>query len=192
MNLLTSDERKTLLRLARISIEDRLRRDGSLERALAPPPASPGLVEPRACFVTLHLPEGAAERLRGCVGSLEPRDPLFRSVVENARQAAFHDPRFPPLGEEDLARIVLSVSVLTPVTPIDGPGPIVLGRDGVVFARASRRSVFLPEVAVAQGWTVEELLENLALKAGLDRRDWRGAELSTFQTEVFGEAEGGV
>jgi uncharacterized protein (TIGR00296 family) len=112
--------------------------------------------------------------------------------VENACQAAFHDPRFPPLAEQDLERIVLSVSVLGPVTRIADPDSIALGRDGVVLARGSRRSVFLPEVAVSQGWGVQDLLENLALKAGLERRDWRGAELSRFETEVFGEAEGAV
>lgn len=187
MTPLTPEERRILLRLARTSIEDGLRRDGSLDRALASLGTTPALREPRASFVTLHAPQEGAERLRGCVGSLEPRDPLFRSVVENARQAAFHDPRFPPVLDEELPGIVLSVSALTPIARIDGPAAIVPGRDGVVFERGSHRSVFLPEVAEEQGWGVEALLENLALKAGLRREEWKGATLSTFETEVFEE-----
>jgi AmmeMemoRadiSam system protein A len=180
-------ERATLLRLARSSIEDRLRGDGSLARALDALDATPALREVRATFLTLRLREGGAKRLRGCVGSLEPRDPLFRSVVENACQAAFHDPRFPPVRDGELPGIVLSVSALTPIRRIDGPASILPGRDGVVFERGAHRSVFLPEVATDQGWSVQDLLENLALKAGLEREDWSGATLSTFETEVFGE-----
>jgi AmmeMemoRadiSam system protein A len=184
---LAPHEARTLLRLARISIEDRVRGDGSLDRALASLETAPALLEVRASFVTLHTREAGGERLRGCIGSLEAVDPLVHNVTNNARQAAFHDPRFPPLTEAELARLVVSISVLTPLSPVPGPASIVPGRDGVLLERGSHRSVFLPEVATDQGWSVEELLENLALKAGLKRPDWRGATLSTFETEVIGE-----
>jgi AMMECR1 domain-containing protein len=50
-----------------------------------------------------------------------------------------------------------------------------------------RRAVFLPSVAVEQGWGRERLLRQLAIKAGLDPDAWRSARLFRFQALSFGE-----
>ena len=78
--------------------------------------------------------------------------------------------------------------MLTPYRSIPGPEEIVLGRDGVVLRKDGHSAVYLPKVAVEQGWGVEETLEHLCQKAGLPTDAWRdNAELMTFQAIVFSE-----
>lgn len=194
MTALSASERATLLRLARASIADRALDPGSLDRALEESRLTPALQEIRGSFVTLHeSPRPPAEpvgRLRGCIGTVEPCEALARSVIRNAAHAAYDDPRFPPVGAGELPGLRIEISALTPLRPIGDPSEIVVGRDGVELMRGSRRSVFLPQVALEQRWDVTQLLEQLAVKAGLPRDGWRGAELRIFEAEVFGELDG--
>jgi AmmeMemoRadiSam system protein A len=185
---LTPEEREALLSLARAAIVDRLRADGSLERMRDEARLTPALEQRRGAFVTLHVrAKDGSHRLRGCIGTITPREPLHRNVVHNAIHAAFDDPRFTPLEIGELPALSIEVSALTPLCAVDGPDRVVPGRDGVLLRRGGRSAVFLPQVATEQGWGVEELLENLALKAGLGREEWREADLEVFQAEVFGE-----
>jgi hypothetical protein len=185
-----ASEQRSLLRLARASITERLRADGSLERCLRDVELTPRLREAGASFVTLRRADPAGSpgpRLRGCIGSMTAREPLYRNVVDNAARSAFEDPRFGPLRPEELDGLLIEISVLTPLRPIDGPEAIVIGRDGVELENAGRRAVFLPQVATEHGWAIEELLVQLAVKAGLPPDGWRGGKLYTFQAEHFAE-----
>jgi AmmeMemoRadiSam system protein A len=187
---LTPDEKRTLLGLARAAIVDRLKGDGALERFRDNAPLTPVLEQRRGAFVTLHvLAKGGASRLRGCIGSITPREALHLNVIHNAVHAAFDDPRFSPLADGELPFLSVEISALTPLRAVEGPDAVVPGRDGVVLRRGARSAVFLPQVATEQDWDVRELLENLALKAGLQRDEWREADLETFQAEVFGEGD---
>ena len=182
---LRSGERDWLLNLARESIRSSLDQQ---EPPAAPPEDSPPIFRAeRATFVTLKVPDRGGYRLRGCIGNMEPYRPLYRSVFENARKAAFSDPRFDPLERQELDRARIEISVLTPMRPVDDPSEIVPGRDGVQLSSSGRTAVFLPQVAEEQGWDRIALLENLCRKAGLHRTAWKKAELSVFQAIVFGE-----
>lgn len=142
----------------------------------------PVLEIPRATFVTLH------ERglLRGCIGSLEPQAPLYRSVHENAVGAALRDPRFPPVSARELPRLVVDVSILSPIEPIAGPEAFRLGEHGIILEKGWHRAVYLPEVAPEQGWTVKETLCSLCEKAGLTPDAWRaGASFKVFSSVVL-------
>lgn len=184
---LTREEETALLRLARASIEDAVLRNGSLDATLAGTERTPIMNEKRATFVTIRKKGGGDGSLRGCIGNLEPEEPLFRSVIENARRSALRDPRFSPVGSGELDRLRLEISVLTPLAPVSGPDEIVVGRDGVELEKPPFRAVFLPQVATEQGWDRETLLEQLALKAGLPREGWRQAKFYTFQAIKFEE-----
>lgn len=178
---LSAADRKLLLAHARETIRRRL----AGETVLLSPSCGPGLKVKRGAFVTLKE-DGD---LRGCIGHMAEDTPLIEVVGQMALQAAFQDPRFPPLRREELARCSLEISVLTPMQPVAGPSAIVVGRDGVVLRKQGRSAVFLPQVATEQGWDREQLLTQLARKAGLPPDAWRsGAEFLTFQAEVFGEA----
>ena len=181
---LTPAEKKSLLVLARRALEARLR-DG---RDLADPPPgvalSPRLREPAGAFVTLER-DG---ELRGCIGFIEPIRPLYRAVMENAVSAATRDFRFPPVEAEELPRIRIEISVLTPLREIPGPEAFEPGRHGIVLEKQGHRAVFLPQVAAERGWDRETTLEHLCRKAGLPPDAWRrGARFQVFEAEVFRE-----
>lgn len=155
----------------------------------APAPAAPELPPLRAkgaCFVTLHDAFGG---LRGCIGNLEAYEPLGDNLRHNALNAAFRDPRFPPLEPEELSEIRLEVSLLSAPEPIAGPEDFVVGRHGIILQQDGRSAVFLPQVAPEQGWDRETTLDFLARKAGLPEDAWRrpGARFFVFTATVFGE-----
>ena len=190
---LTPEEGSSLLALARAAIEDRLFHNGALDAARARVAVTPALAAPRACFVTLKIPdrEGALQ-LRGCIGSTDARLPGKDAVVTSALDAAFADPRFPMLTREEHPELVVVVSVLTPISEVRGADAIDASRHGVVLECDGLRALFLPGVAEEQGWSVVDLLENLARKAGLPAGAWRRSRLSKFECERFGETEGGT
>ena len=131
------------------------------------------LMEKRASFVTLTI-NGT---LRGCIGMLEACRPLAEDVAENARAAAFEDPRFPPLTKKDFEKLEIHISILSPPEAMvfsseaDLLRQVRLGVDGLVIQDGFRRGTFLPSV-----W--EELPEkelfwaHLKLKAGLSADYW--------------------
>ncbi len=128
----------------------------------------PELAEQRATFVTLTI-DG---RLRGCIGSILPQRALIDDVIENARAAAFKDPRFPPLSAEEFPRVAIEVSLLTLPRPLpyedvaDLRRKIRPGVDGVIIRFDGRQATFLPSVW-EQLPDFEKFFEHLCLKAGL-------------------------
>ena len=102
---MTEEKRKELLRIARDSISATFR--GREYHA-----ADDG-TENHGAFVTIRL----GGSLRGCIGFMEGIGPLGQMVADLAREAAFSDPRFPPLTEEELGRCTLEVSLLTEPEP---------------------------------------------------------------------------
>jgi len=190
--LLTAAERGLLLTLARLAVEEQLGLDVSTHERVESVELTPGIMAPRGVFVTLRrvaTEPAAAETLRGCIGTLEDRFPLYRNVISTAPKAALEDPRFSPLSRDELASTRIEISALTVKRPLDRIGSLALGRDGVELEQGSHHAVFLPQVATEQGWEVEELLRNLSAKAGLAPDGWRGASLSVFGAEVFKEGE---
>jgi AmmeMemoRadiSam system protein A len=186
-------ERQELLRLARFSIHEAIEHDGSLKRVLEQARITPGMRIRRGLFVTLKSHAGdrgqaqTATRLRGCIGTMYSDRPLYETVIDTAPKAALEDPRFPPLTRDELDALKISLSVLSPMKRLADVSELVIGRDGLQLVKGARRSVFLPQVPVEQLWDQRRYLEQLALKAGLHRDGWRGAELSTFEAESFGE-----
>jgi len=190
--LLTASERGLLLSLARISVAEQLGLAVSTQERVESAELTGGVMASRGVFVTLRQvatePAGAAP-LRGCIGTLDDRVPLYRNVIATAPKAALEDPRFPPLSRDELASTRIEISALTLKRPLDRIDSLELGRDGVELEQGSHHAVFLPQVATEQGWKVEELLRNLSAKAGLAPDGWRGASLSVFGAEVFKEGE---
>ena len=143
---------------------------------------APRLDQKRGVFVTLHL-DG---NLRGCIGYIEGHKPLVEGVIDNGKNAAVGDPRFPPVSVQELPGLDLEISVLTPLKTVSGPEDIEIGRHGILLDIGGRRSVFLPQVAVEQDWDLETTLGHLALKAGLAPDAWRdGATFQVFEADIF-------
>jgi len=177
---LSASDRQYLLTLARSTLE----RFFQTETLPLPRPASPALLQTRGAFVTLK----ASGELRGCIGHMAQDTPLALTVARMVLEAALRDPRFRPVGPDEVAGLTLEISALTSFRPVPGYGSIVVGRDGVLLEKGGRRAVFLPQVAPEQGWSRDEMLRNLSLKAGLPEDAWQqGCTFNTFQAEVFGE-----
>jgi AmmeMemoRadiSam system protein A len=130
--------------------------------------AEPGWVVPADAFVTLRR----RGRLRGCIGTLGAGWPVGRSVVHAGEMAALDDPRFPPVGAEELAELDVEVSILTPPRPLEEPGDFVPGRDGIVVEARGRRGLLLPQVATEMGWGAAEMIAGACEKAGLRPDAW--------------------
>ena len=180
---LTPSDKKALLALARNTISRYL----TMQMVPLPRGFSPAVMEQRGVFVTLKK-QG---NLRGCIGRMIPDRPLAVLVSMMAIQAAFEDPRFRPVTIDEMPKLSIEISVLTQMQPVSGPEKIEVGRDGVLFQKGRSSAVFLPQVAPEQGWGRDEMLCNLCEKAGLQADAWKegGACFSTFQAEVFGEAD---
>ncbi|MBC7228739.1 MAG: AmmeMemoRadiSam system protein B [Thermoflexales bacterium] len=177
---LTPARREALLALARRTLESHLT-DGTIP---AYETDDPHLLRPSGAFVTVRE-DG---ELRGCIGHLRADTPLYRVVQEMAVAAATEDPRFPPLTREELARVRLEISVLSPFRRLTDPAQIEVGTHGLLILKGGQQGLLLPQVAVEEGWDREAFLEGLCRKAGLPAGCWReGATLYAFTAVVFGE-----
>jgi len=179
---LTESDKITLLSLARRSIESYL---GNREPMLPAIDSGSALNRPLGAFVTLHK----KGELRGCIGTFHPGGPLYQVVAQMAGQAAFSDYRFAPVQNEELKKIDIEISVLTPMRRISDPREIVVGRDGVYIKKGAYSGVLLPQVPIEQGWGRDEFLDHACLKAGLTASSWKDkdTEIFVFQAEIFGE-----
>jgi len=143
------------------------------------------LSELRGAFTTLHLDQ----KLRGCVGYPNAIVPLYRTVIETARAAAFDDPRFAPLTLAEAREIKLTLSVLSPLEPIRAE-EVEVGRHGLVITLHGHRGLLLPQVPVEHGWNRITFLEQTCRKAGLSANAWcEGAMIDAFTAEVFGDED---
>jgi AmmeMemoRadiSam system protein A len=181
---LNEDEQRCLLSLARQAIRAALRSEALDLGGLAVSLPSPRLSEAGMAFVSLHR----HGHLRGCVGYIVARKPLYETVAEAATAAAFHDMRFPPLKEDELEGLEIEISVLSPFAPV-APEEIRPGEHGLMISLGPQRGLLLPQVATEYGWTRERFLEETCLKAGLETDGWKkGARIEAFTACVFSEA----
>jgi len=189
---LNPDQGAGLVALARASLESFLRHDGSIAEWYAAPHDPAAVSSLAGAFVTLNhrgRKPGDPGRLRACMGVVEATQPLSDAVVQASVSAA-RDPRFPRLQADELAGLEIEVSVLSPGVPVADPSAIEVGKHGVILEKDGHRALFLPQVAVEQGWDRTTMLDQLSRKAGLPRNSWReGARFEVFTAQVFGERE---
>lgn len=180
MSPLSELDQQALLRLARQSLEEGVRRH-RLPEIESPPE---GLREHRGAFVTLRK----ARRLRGCIGMVEAFQPLYQTVVECAASAALHDPRFDPVAPHELPDLHIEISVLSTLVDIS-PHEVEVGRHGLLVSQGSTRGVLLPQVPVEWDWDRERFLEETCQKAGLPKNAWRhDARIQAFTVQLVNES----
>ena len=186
---LTMDEKQTLLRLAREALSRGVA--GHTMPLLDPKGLTPALRANGASFVTLTI----RGELRGCIGALEPYQPLADDVREHAVAAALEDPRFPPVTPQEVDRIEIEVSRLTFPKALDySNAEDLMSRlrphiDGVILRDGFRRATFLPQVWEKIPDTAD-FLDNLCLKMGEPPDTWRRKRLDVqvYQVEEFSES----
>ena len=195
---LSEDEKRTLLRLARLSLESSVRKGEFDADVLKKIPATTSLQRKAGAFVTLKcragrdsVCAGKGDDLRGCIGTIEPRSTVHDTVARRAASAALEDTRFPQrVGLAELPHITVEVSVLTPPRPVKSASEIVIGRHGIILSKGFASATFLPQVAPEQGWDRDETLSHLARKAGMASDGWKeGASFAVYEAIVFAEGE---
>ena len=177
---LSRSEKEKLLRIARETLTEYLTTGTTPEYALD----ELGLLQEVAVFVTLRRHHG---ELRGCIGRIEPSKPLYLTVQDCAISAATNDLRFPPLTAAELDDTLIEISALSPFRLIHEPDEIQVGRHGLLIRKDFRVGLLLPQVASDRGWTRDEFLHALCIKAGLPTDSWREGNLYVFSADVFEE-----
>jgi len=173
-----ADDRQMLVWWARVAVASAARGE-----RLVCPEAAGLLARPAAVFVSLHR----AGVLRGCMGSVSPSARLLDAVVRAATAAA-SDPRFDAIGHDELDTLEVQISVLGPIESVADIRDIELGVHGIILEQHGRQGLFLPQVAVEQGWDREILLQQVCVKAGIPPTALHdGARLFRFSAQVFGE-----
>jgi AmmeMemoRadiSam system protein A len=179
--MLSQQQRRALLHIAREAVE-------AAAKGMPYAPASDDLVlqEPGAAFVTLRKHGD----LRGCIGTIEAREPLLQNVASMARAAARKDFRFGPVHLTEVPELSIDISVLSPPRRVEDVAEIEVGVHGLIVEQGNQRGLLLPQVPVEWGWDRDEFLNQTCAKAGLPPDAWRrGAEIHAFTAEVFGEKE---
>jgi AmmeMemoRadiSam system protein A len=138
-------------------------------------------------FVTLKI-NGA---LKGCIGRFISSEPLYDVVQASAISSAFEDPRFSPLTKEEYNKTDIEITVLGPLKKINNISEIVLGKHGIYIKKGFNSGTMLPQVAIENGWTVEQFLGFTSRdKAGLGWDGWKDAEVSIYEGVVLEDTGG--
>ena len=176
---LTNEEKAELLRIARSVIE--AKSSGKPLPYLSA--SSKKLEEPYGAFVSLHK----KGMLRGCIGSLQADEPLYKTVEEMAQAAAFRDPRFRAVTEDELPYLDVEISVLTPLRQIDNPEEVQVGTHGIMIRKGFLSGLLLPQVAAERNWDRTTFLQETCRKAGLPGNAWMDddTEIYVFSADVF-------
>ena len=181
MPFLSEADRSSALQLARIAVVEAVSR----RKLPAQIPKEGIFGERRGVFVTLHL----NGRLQGCIGVVQPHEPLGDAIVRCAASAALEDPRFAPMRPEQLGSLGIEISLLSPLAPI-APEAVEIGRHGLLIELHAQRGLLLPQVAIEHHFSREQFLEETCKKAHLRPQAWRDPEarLFGFTCEVFSES----
>ncbi|HKV61006.1 MAG TPA: AmmeMemoRadiSam system protein A [Candidatus Acidoferrum sp.] len=181
MPFLSEADRRAALHLARTAVTEAVTHRKLLEGS----PREGVFAERRGVFVTLQV----SNRLQGCIGVIEGKEPLGQAIVHCAASAALEDPRFAPMKADQLEDLSIEISLLSAMEPIS-PKSIEIGRHGLLVRLHAQRGLLLPQVAIEHRLTREQFLEETCRKAGLPRNAWRDPEahLSGFTCEVFSES----
>jgi len=178
---LSKEEKVKLLEIAKLSIIEAV----TGKRQFFPNVTEEKLKENCGAFVTIK----ENNELRGCIGYIQAVKPLYETVKDVAKSAAVNDYRFNPVAENELDKLELEISVLTPLKKIKDINEIEVGKHGLVMKQGFNSGLLLPQVATEYNWDKETFLKETCRKAGLPQDAWKdkSTEIYTFSAEVFGE-----
>lgn len=183
--MLNDTDKKILHDIARASIQYGLKHQRPLP--VDPDDYPAHLRTNNATFVTLKINND----LRGCIGTLQAHQPLVSDVAEHAYAAAFRDPRFDPLSEDEFSKLDYHISILSDPEPVEFKSEADLltkirpGIDGLILEDGFHKGTFLPSVWESLP-TAEMFLNHLKQKAGLSANYWSDAiKIQRYTVEEF-------
>ncbi len=183
---LTKSDKKELLKLARKTLVYYMKNNAMPTPEQLEIKITPGMKQIMGAFVTLH----ENGKLRGCIGEIVPRRPLYVAAMAHAVNSALRDYRFSHVDIDEIPKLEFEISALTPSKPVKSCKGIVIGKHGMTIQKNGRSAVFLPQVAPEQGWNLEQTLTHLSMKAGLPPDAWKAdAKFTVFEAIVFNDKE---
>jgi MEMO1 family protein len=177
-------DKKDLLKIARTTIESFIKKNKIPE--IDTSGFSANLKQHFGAFVTLH----ETGQLRGCIGQFITDKPLYKTILEMAISSSTKDYRFSPVKVDEIDKIEIEISVLSPMKLIKSIDEIELGKHGIYIKKGYSSGTFLPQVATETGWTKSQFLGHCAQdKAGIGWEGWKSAEIFIYTADVFSEKE---
>ena len=179
---LSDEDKQLLLTLAHNSISKKVRGKEEDEPTLVPIPDK--YKTPQGAFVSIYIDN----ELRGCIGRIESDLPLYKTIEQTAISAATHDTRFIPVKPDELKKMKVEISILTPLKKIDSIDEIIPGKHGILIRKDFRSGTFLPQVATRTGWNAQEMVEECSKhKAGLGSDGWKDADIFTYEAVIISD-----
>ncbi len=191
MRKFSEEEGEVLVREAR----------NSIELFISSPVFSSKLIERRlsdfdeevGIFVSIeHYPTG---NQRGRMGFIKPVGKIKKLLPEAAIAASTEDPKHVPVSHLEFDEIIVGINLLTKPVKIAGRSEdikkaVKIGRDGLILEYGYCSNIILPMEAAEKGWSVEELLDELCIGAGLERHIWKSHDVSIykFHSQAFKES----
>ena len=181
---LTNEDMKELLKISSAAIVDYVKHGNT--PSLKTDNFSESLLTKCGAFVSLYK----NGRLRGCIGRFSEEESLCKIVQRMAIAAATQDSRFPQVGPEEIDKLDIEISVLTPLKRIESFDEIEIGKHGIYIRKGLKTGTYLPQVATGTGWSKEEFLRHCSHdKAGIGWDGWKTADLFIYEAVVFDEKE---
>lgn len=182
--VLTKSEQMTLLCLARDTLYG-ITRNRNYIPDISKYEITPSLKEKSRLFVTLNK----YGKLRGCIGHVEAREPIWKAVIQNTYNAAFRDPRFPAVKASEVKDMDIEISINSPQRIVKDVKQIEIGKHGLVLEKGWQKGLLLPQVPVELGWNRGQFLDAICRKAGLPKDSWKDKDacLYCFHSQVFHE-----
>ncbi|BCU68380.1 TIGR00296 family protein [Sulfolobales archaeon HS-7] len=186
---LNKEQAKILIKIAKKSIESRFSKSDET-KMLLDSINDPVLNSPGLAFVTINQKVGERLELRGCIGFVEAIAPLKEIVAKAAAEAAFGDPRFPPLKEWELNSIEIEITILSKPEKFnvynrrEVLNQITLGKHGLLIRKGITHSgLLLPQVPIEYSWDAETFLAQTCIKAGLMPYCWLDENTDIYRFE---------
>jgi len=179
---LSNDDKIKLLEIARGTIENQIVKNSSF--SIDDKSLSSNLKTPAGAFVTLK----ENGQLRGCIGSFQAEKPLYKTIQSMAISSSTEDYRFAPVDADEIPKLEIEISVLTPMKKISSIDEIVMGKHGIYIKKGMNSGTFLPQVATETGWSKKDFLGHCAQdKARIGWNGWKEADIYIYEALIFSE-----
>lgn len=177
-------EQSQLLQRARISLQSLF--ETSVCRL--PCMISYEMSQPHGIFVSLYGMTDHGITLRGCMGKVQSKKPLYEMMCQMTQQAACKDVRFYPVRQKELSTTIISLSLIVDFKKIDQYDEM-REQDGVVLQYDDKEAVSLPTKIIVPDWNYEQKLMHLSDQIGMHSFVWKKprAKIFTFHSVVFQE-----
>jgi len=165
--LLNMQEKRSLLIYSRNILTQAFKK--TVDSNLLKPIMTLFLEQPKGAFTTFYIIKNGKKELRGCIGQVEPIMPLYETVAKVTLETAFADTRFKPVTQGELPKLLIEISFLEKTKPIKSYKDIILNKHGIILKNGTKSALFLPKMPEEYGFDLIQTLQELSLKAGLDK-----------------------